>query len=107
MDSGTPRQRKQLSVRKCGRSVIRHDGWSQTKKDKTLLQNQNIHQKEETKMHIKNDRPCRNTSEDEIVLFKYKTKPEIKIAFDNFIPMLKIQPCSKRNRVATITAKRT
>lgn len=84
------------------------DGWSQTKKDKNLVielkksftvkNNSN-----EIKMHIKMTDRAGNTSEDEQIFSIDKTKPEIKIAFDNETPDAENTTMFKENRVATIT----
>ena len=44
-----------------------------------------------------------NTSEDELIFSIDKTKPEIKIAFDNETPDAENTTMFKENRVATIT----
>lgn len=54
-------------------------------------------------MHIKMTDRAGNTSEDELIFSIDKTKPEIKIAFDNETPDAENTTMFKENRVATIT----
>lgn len=84
------------------------DGWSQTKKDKNLVTELKKsftvkNNSNEIKMHIKMTDRAGNTSEDELIFSIDKTKPEIKIAFDNETPDAENTTMFKENRVATIT----
>lgn len=84
------------------------DGWSQTKKDKNLVTELKKsftvkNNSNEIKMHIKMTDRAGNTSEDEQIFSIDKTKPEIKIAFDNETPDAENTTMFKENRVATIT----
>ncbi len=83
------------------------DGWSQTKKDKNLVTELKKsftvkNNSNEIKMHIKMTDRAGNTSEDEQIFSIDKTKPEIKIAFDNETPDAENTTMFKENRVATI-----
>ena len=84
------------------------DGWSQTKKDKNLVTELKKsftvkNNSNEIKMHIKMTDRAGNTSGDEQIFSIDKTKPEIKIAFDNETPDAENTTMFKENRVATIT----
>lgn len=84
------------------------DGWSQIKKDKNLVTELKKsftvkNNSNEIKMHIKMTDRAGNTSEDELIFSIDKTKPEIKIAFDNETPDAENTTMFKENRVATIT----
>lgn len=84
------------------------DGWSQTKKDKNLVTELKKsftvkNNSNEIKMHIKMTDRAGNTSEDEQIFSIDKTKPVIKIAFDNETPDAENTTMFKENRVATIT----
>lgn len=84
------------------------DGWSQTKKDKNLVTELKKsftvkNNSNEIKMHIKMTDRAGNTSEDEQIFSIDKTKPEIKIAFDNETPDAENTTMFKENRVAIIT----
>lgn len=84
------------------------DGWSQTKKDKNLVTELKKsftvkNNSNEIKMHIKMTDRAGNTSEDELIFSIDKTKPEIKIAFNNETPDAENTTMFKENRVATIT----
>lgn len=86
------------------------DGWSQTKKDKNLVTELKKsftvkNNSNEIKMHIKMTDRAGNTSEDELIFSIDKTKPEIKIAFDNETPDAENTTMFKENRVATITVR--
>lgn len=84
------------------------EGWSQTRTDKNLVTELKKsfavkNNSNEIKMHVKMTDRAGNTSEDELIFSIDKTKPEIKIEFDNETPDAENTTMFKENRVATIT----